>query len=647
MIKRKWKKTGAKHAATLFLLAAACALTVLACLCAYQYDNKYTASSPQASRGVLRLDDRALTEYPVRMLVEGWEYYGGRLLAPEDFAAGALLPDEYLYIGQYGGFEGGDSAASPHGSATYRLVIELPEEPRAYTLELPEIFSAYRVYINGNPAAAMGNPDPERYRPQTLNRTVSFEAEGRIEIIIAVSDFSHLYSGMVYPPAFGLPDAVSRLLSARFLFRAALCAAALTIGLLSVLIGILSHRNMRALLYGLLCLFFVGYTAYPILKTFFSGYYPYYALENVSFCAMLAVVMLLQRRICGLKDKWSLAFPLFGVLTCAASVMLHLSLPGGKLHIIHAYSWLITACEWITAGYLTVTAIRAVWENAVHSTPILIGIIMFDTALMMDRLLPLHEPIVTGWFPELASFVLVLSVGAVTGKELAEQYTQNAVLSERAGNLNRLLQMQKAYYIVLEEKMREAKTMRHDMRHHFTMIDGLIRNKQYDELKDYVTGYRADDRESGQEDYCPNNILNVLANHFAHIAEQNRIHFDLRHDMEGGEIQVADADLCGLFCNLLENAVESCLRVETGERFIQVAIVGMGSMLTIRVWNSTDGNVRQSGDGFLSSKEDGKGGFGLYSIRTIAEKYGGMVTLDWDRAERTFDSMVSLEMPRR
>lgn len=628
----------------MFLLAAVCAVTVFASLGLYQYDNKYTVSGPRASHGVLQIEEQSLTEYPVMMLVDDWEYYGGRLLTPEDFADGVLSPDEYIYIGYYGGFEAGNPDASPHGSATYRLVVELPDEPRAYTLELPEIFSAYRAYINGNLVASLGDPDPESYRPETLNRTVSFEAGGNIEIIIAVSDFSHLYSGIVYPPAFGLPDAVSRLISARFLFRAALCIAALTIGLLSVLVGILSRKNKLAVLYGLLCLFFVGYIAYPIIKTFSSGYYPYYALENFSFCAMFIVVMLLQRKICGIKSRWSLAFPIFGAFTCIASVVLHLSLPGGNLQIMYAYSWLITAYEWITAMYLTVTAVRAVWKNIVRSTPLLIGIAVFDTALIMDRLLPLHEPVVTGWFPELASFVLVLSIGIVIGKEVAEQYTENAVLSERANSTDRLLQMQRAYFTVLEEKMEETKTIRHDLRHHFTMIGGFIQNRQYAELESYVAEYGRDIATAEPVTYCGNRVINVLANHFARIAERNGIRFELRCEMDG-EINMTDADLCGLFSNLLENAVEACLRVETGnERFIRVGIVRLGSELTIRVWNSTDGNVRQTGDGFASSKGEGRTGYGLYSIQTIAKKYGGYAAASWDEESRVFDHAVSLEV---
>ena len=81
-------------------------------------------------------------------LIDGWEYYSGRLLSPEDFSSMPPIPDEYLFIGHYGGFEAGSKNGSPHGSASYRLDIRIPEDDRSYALELPEIFSSYRLYIN-------------------------------------------------------------------------------------------------------------------------------------------------------------------------------------------------------------------------------------------------------------------------------------------------------------------------------------------------------------------------------------------------------------------------------------------------------------------------------------------------------------------
>ena len=335
------------------LLTMTAALSVFGFMTLYLHDNKYTADAPVAWQGELELSEHTLAEQPVVFLVEGWEYYGGRLLAPSDFTASPPGPDAYIYIGQYGGLEAGNYSASPHGSATYRMRIHLPDEPRVYTLEMPEIFSAYRLYLNGTEAAAAGEPDREHYRAETSNRAVSAFAGGELEILLAVSDYSHLYSGMVYPPAFGEPEAVAKLLDARLTFRILIIVFAFAVGLLAVLVGLLSGRNRLAVLYGLLCLFFVGYTAHPVWLTFWSGGPLMYTAERVSFCAMLALVMLLQWVLHGERESLRRWFIGFGGFMCLFSLVLPLLLPGGSLFVMGAYSYLISAYELITAAFLT------------------------------------------------------------------------------------------------------------------------------------------------------------------------------------------------------------------------------------------------------------------------------------------------------
>lgn len=81
--------------------------------------------------------------------------------------------------------------------------FDVPEQMNTYMLELPEIFSAYRLYINGTQALQMGEPQQKGYQPETGNRSVSIKTGSTMEILLAVSDYSHLYSGMVYPLPLG------------------------------------------------------------------------------------------------------------------------------------------------------------------------------------------------------------------------------------------------------------------------------------------------------------------------------------------------------------------------------------------------------------------------------------------------------------
>ncbi|MCL2775464.1 MAG: GHKL domain-containing protein [Oscillospiraceae bacterium] len=624
----------------LIMMGVVCALAVFVCLLLYQYDNKYTAVGPRGANGVLVLDEQAIIKTPVVFLVDGWEYYGGRLMLPEDFAGNAPVPDAYIFIGQYGGFDANDVSKPPHGSASYGLTVRIPTEPKTYLLELPEIFSAYRTYVNGKLVETMGNPDPTDYFPETGNRTIEIEAGGQIEILIAVSDFSNLYSGLTYPPAFGEPDAVNRLLSARLIFRSVFLAFALVIGLIALLIGFASGKKILAVLFGLLCLFFIGYTCYPILRTLISAYYPFYAIENISFCAMLTTVILLQKNLYGEAKKRDWFFIGFGVLMFLISAVLPLMLTSGKLWVMVGYSYLIMAYEWITAAYLTITAVRTLLRE-VRSTTLLYGILIFDAALVMDRLMPLYEPIVTGWFPELASFALVLCLGIVIANEVAAKYRDNAVLEERMSSMEHLTEMQRTNYELLRERIEETKTVQHDLRHHFVMIEGFLQSREYKNLEEYIRQFHESIQSVQPLGYSKNPMVNVLVRHYAGLAEKEKIRLTLKLDI-GQDVKVSEADLCAILSNLLENGIEACARQKSGERFITLSMGQKPSMLSIRMENSTDGNVTRRGTLFLSSKGEDRKGYGLGSVHSIAQRYSGDTEFQHDNDSNVFISTIML-----
>lgn len=92
--------------------------------------------------------------HPLNILTYGWEFYPQKRLDPGTFDG---HHPQYLFLGQYGGFEGKGSTGSPHGSATYRLNILLPSKPDEYALELPEIYSASRVWVNGSLVSRLGD----------------------------------------------------------------------------------------------------------------------------------------------------------------------------------------------------------------------------------------------------------------------------------------------------------------------------------------------------------------------------------------------------------------------------------------------------------------------------------------------------------
>ena len=629
-------RSGSKSYFLLFITGVIAFSVTLFSLCFF-FDNKYKAEGPQGRDGLIDWSGNELQGNSVTFLTYGWEIYRGRLLAPEEISGNR--PDEIIFIGQYGGFEGA-LKSSPHGCATYRLNIDLPPEPAAYTLELPEIYSAYRLYINGVLAEQFGKPVDiphlEQYHPQTGNATVSFIARDRVQIILAVSDYSHIYSGMVYPPAFGKTSAVTTMLQTRLTVRAAVCAISLALGLFFLSVGIFTRKNRNMLLFGMLCLCFVGYSCYPVAKTIFRGGMAWYGFENLCFCLMLLLVMILQKRVCGSNSRQATLFVSFGLFVCGCSLLLA-AIPSGNLFILSSYSLLIGFYKWIVAVFLTWNLLRSAGENE-YGLTMLTGILVFDCGLVMDRLLPLFEPIYIGWFLEIGGFAIVLTLGVVMGQEVLRQYRDKLELEGKVAGIESLVEMQQAYYPLLIGEIEEARRARHDLRHHLGMAQKLLSFGETEELKQYLDRYARDVFSLPALTFCENHIADVVLRHFSVLAEKEGIEFVVDAQL-AESIFVEDADLCNLISNLLENALEACVYVTDGKK-ISFAIKWIKSSVVILMENSFDGYMQTKGGKYLSRKKTNREGIGLSSVKAIAVKYGGSAEFKSDDARKLFHSEV-------
>jgi len=106
-------------------------------------------------------------------------------------------------------------------------------------------------------------------------------------------------------------------------------------------------------------------------------------------------------------------------------------------------------------------------------------------------------------------------------------------------------------------------------------------------------------------------------------------------------IYISDSDLCIVFWNLLENALEACKRQRASTPFITVSATLAGDYAVIAVDNSFDGDINKDKDIFLSSKRDGKG-IGITSVQAVAEKYHGQTKFEF--LDNVFRASVMLQV---
>ncbi|NLY21584.1 MAG: GHKL domain-containing protein [Tissierellia bacterium] len=631
----------------LILLIAVCSSILFFMM--YKHDNKYTHGGPQGNNGLLVFPKYAINEYGYTYLIDDWEIYRNRLLEPKDFDDNILIPDEYVFIGQYLGFEKNSPNRNPHGSATYRMNIILPENKDNFTLELPEIYSAYKLYINGELVKQMGNPNKDHYESDT--RTFKYTVNGldKVEILIAVSDYDHFYSGMVYPPTFGLSEIVDKNINTTFGIRFAAIILSLGIGFINLIIYGVFRRNYRndsiLLMYlFILCMFFTIFIAFPVLHSIWSIPISGYALELVSFPAFLLIIIMIQSQLLNLDNILTKMIKSFGVFICICGASLHF-LMKNNLDIMLFYSFLLELFILISAIFLFASSLLASSYEHVHSKTMLIGAIILSMSLFMDRFLPIFEPIRYGWFLEISGLIYIVLLNSIFIIEIGNELRYRIKLEEGIKNVSNILDVQKTYYPMLLEKEEELRVNRHDFRHHLSIINELSQLENTEKLRDYIVSISDTVSSSSQVSYCDHFIIDMILRLYATRAQQEDIPFIVKVSIPR-ELPIKDVDLSIIINNILENAIEASMVIPKKNRSIEVNIFSKINHFGVSVVNVFDGISNYQNGAFLSRKEYGRAGIGLSSVISISKFYNGQAVF-YSSDGNLFHSEVLLPLKER
>ena len=93
------------------------------------------------------------------------------------------------------------------------------------------------------------------------------------------------------------------------------------------------------------------------------------------------------------------------------------------------------------------------------------------------------------------------------------------------------------------------------------------------------------------------------------------------------ELPFDAVDLCAVFANGLDNAIEACDKVREQNRFIKMTAKTEKGLLALKITNAFAGNLETKHGLPTTTKKSKDHGFGLRSIREIVERYGGDMEL--------------------
>ncbi len=619
-------------------------LTSFFCLALYFFNNKYTRQTVQPANGLMVVSEQDLDE--LLYLIDGWAFYPDVLLTPDDFASGS--PKRYMVytnIGDHTRFDTPGEPDTPYGCGTYVLHLVLPEKTAVYGLELPEIFSAYRLFINGKNVLSVGDPDPDTYKARTQTRMATFEASGRADLLLQVSDYTHYYSGIVYAPALGKPLLINETRAMR-LTIILICD---TIGLMLMLFSFYAAIRMKqrhALLFSLLCFSMCVFTSYGFIHVLFElPVFPLYTLELFSGYLLIFLTILLQNYLC--KTDWlaSRISSAAALVFCLLSLLYGITSAASRITNWErdAFSILVVAYKAAVAAYLLITSFLAFRAGTVRSRALLLANVVYGATFVWDRLLSSYEPVLGGWFTEWGSFVLVLATGYTIWRDIITAYSYSLAFAEEHHQMTRQLAMQTAYAKQIAEQNESRRKLTHDFRQHIhtlmTMATQLQQMPHLDEsdallaeLINYLSHIETSPiRLRTQGSFCSNVAVDALLQYYANAAKESHIQTSFQLLLPA-RLPLTDVELCTMLGNLLENALDACRRMtpatDASPRTIRLFTKETGMLFFLCVENSYDGIVLSDKGHFLSRKRNGqRSGIGISSIREIAERHGGSVSV--------------------
>ena len=205
---------------------------------------------------------------------------------------------------------------------------------------------------------------------------------------------------------------------------------------------------------------------------------------------------------------------------------------------------------------------------------------------------------------------------------------------------NALARMNRQYFESMEQQNFAIRRMKHDLTNHLQTLLVLSEEKR----TGYIEEMLGNTTLTQTLHYSGDTTVNVVLSAKEGIMRQKGIHFVPHIDITE-ELPFAKADICVLFANTLDNAIEACEKLSVEERRIEMeARLGKG-LFVVSVRNSCLGAGSQPLEGKMpkTTKEDEKNhGLGLKSIYEITKRYGGNMELKME--EKEFELFLFLPM---
>ena len=191
-------------------------------------------------------------------------------------------------------------------------------------------------------------------------------------------------------------------------------------------------------------------------------------------------------------------------------------------------------------------------------------------------------------------------------------------------------EVQNKYNEILKNITEEIRSRQHDFKNHLNVMNGLIKNTNGQELKEYVSSLNKSMIAMEDIVYIDNPILRAIIYSKISKANDKNIKFLYNVNNSFTIINVKNYELSEILSNLIDNAFEA-VESQIGEKLVSIKIYLEDESNIIEVINSgitlKSENIKRIFERGFSTKHGTNRGYGLYNTKKIIERTGGKVQL--------------------
>lgn len=205
-----------------------------------------------------------------------------------------------------------------------------------------------------------------------------------------------------------------------------------------------------------------------------------------------------------------------------------------------------------------------------------------------------------------------------------------------------------AAYKMLEEQHSRSERLRHDMKNHITALLGLFEGREWEKLGNYLKNMEDSSCLGACRDITGNKAVDALLYQKRELAEGKHIVWECDAQIPKA-CCINEFDLCVLFGNILDNAIEACERLQCEEShcggrlgcFINIQARSVKKCFLLEVKNSTD-LTKKYRVGFTDKANPQEHGIGLLNVRDVVRRYNGVMNIEAENGRFVISILVPL-----